>query len=254
MNLRIRTYGDGPRGVLALHCALAHGGEWAGLNLPGVTLTAPDLPGHGGSPDWAGADYHTDCTRAALGLMDAPMDLIGHSSGATIALRMALERPDLVQTLTLIEPVLFAAARAAGSPAYADHATRFAPVALALHDHDLTAAAAAFHGVWGVGAFAALPPEMRDYMAARMPLIAALNPALVLDTGRLLGSYRLESLGIPVLLMEGDRSPPVIAAIHDELQRRLPQVTRIVVPGAAHMLPLTHTAQVRAAIAAHQEG
>jgi lipase len=247
VSLRIRTYGDAPR-MLALHCALAHGGEWAGL---GLGVMAPDLPGHGGSPDWVGTDYHTDCTRAVLEMMDQPMDVIGHSSGATIALRVALERPELVRTLTLIEPVLFAAARAAGSPAYADHLARFAPVMQGFAARDMMAAAAAFHGVWGAGAFAALPPEMRASMAARMPLIAALNPALTDDTGGLLGPYRLESLGLPVLLLEGARSPPVIAAIHDELARRLPQVSRVVVPGAAHMLPVTHTAEVRAAIAAH---
>jgi lipase len=252
VSLRIRTYGDGPRPVLALHCALAHGGAWAGLNLPGVTLTAPDLPGHGGSPDWKGTDYHTDCTRAVLGLMDAPMDIVGHSSGAAIALRMALERPDLVRTLTLIEPVLFAAARAADAPAFKDHLVQHAVVVRALRDNDWQAAAVAFHTTWGTGPFTAQSAAVQAYMAARMPLIAALDPALSDDTGGLLSPYRLESLGVPVLLLEGAQSPPVIAAIHDELQRRLPQVTRRVIPRAAHMLPLTHTAQVSAAIAAHQ--
>jgi lipase len=235
--------------MLALHCALAHGGEWAGLGLP---VIAPDLPGHGGSPDWVGTDYLTDCTRAVLGLMDAPMDVVGHSSGAVIALRVALERPDLVRSLTLIEPVLFAAARAAGSAAYADHVARFAPVVQAFRDGDMTAAAAAFHGIWGAGSFAAQSPEVRGYMAARMPLIAAMNRDLTEDTGGLLGPYRLESLGVRVLLIEGDQSPPVIAAIHDELERRLPQAARVIVPGAAHMLPFTHAAEVAAAIARHQ--
>lgn len=248
MTLRLRTYGDAPR-MLALHCALAHGGAWAGL---GLGILAPDLPGHGGSPDWVGTDYHTDCTRAVISLMDGPMHVVGHSSGAVIALRVALERPELVRTLTLIEPVLFAAARAAGSPTFADHVARFAPVALAFADGDMMAAAAAFHGVWGVGTFSALPPDARAYMAARMPLIAAMNATLTDDAAGVLGPWRLESLGIPVLLLEGDKSPPVIAAIQDELARRLPQVTRVIVPGAAHMLPVTHAAPVAAAIAAHQ--
>jgi lipase len=178
--------------------------------------------------------------------------VVGHSSGAVIALRVALERPELVRTLTLIEPVLFAAARAADAPAYADHVTRFAPVMRAFADGDMMAAAAAFHGVWGSGAFAAQSPDVRAYMAARMPLIAAMNGGLTDDSGGVLSYMRLESLGIPVLLIEGDQSPPVIAAIHDELARRLPQVTRVAVPGAAHMLPLTHAAQVAAAIVAHQ--
>jgi lipase len=248
VTLRIRTFGGAPR-MVALHCALAHGGAWAGLGLP---VLAPDLPGHGGSPDWVGTDYQTDCTRAVLALMDGPMAVVGHSSGAVIALRVALERPELVRSLTLIEPVLFAAARAAGSPAFADHLQQFAPVAQAFADGDMMAAAAAFHGVWGVGTFAALPTDARAAMAARMPLIAAMNGALTEDNGGLLTYMRLESLGIPVLLLEGDKSPPVIAAIQDELERRLPQVKRQVIAGAAHMLPITHAVPVAAAIKAHQ--
>jgi lipase len=62
---------------------------------------------------------------------------------------------------------------------------------------------------------------------------------------------RLESLGVPVLLIEGGASPPVIGAIHAELARRLPMATRLSVAGAGHMVPITHPEPVAAAIAAH---
>lgn len=39
--------------------------------------------------------------------------------GGPVALRIALERPELVRSLTLVEPVIFAAAKAAQDPAYA---------------------------------------------------------------------------------------------------------------------------------------
>jgi lipase len=38
-----------------------------------------------------------------------PVDVIGHSFGGTVALRLAVERPDLVRSLVLIEPVFVAA-------------------------------------------------------------------------------------------------------------------------------------------------
>jgi lipase len=254
MTLHLRSFGEGPRPAVALHCSLAQGGVWAGVaaGLPGVTMLAPDLPGHGRSPDWDGtSDFHSLTTREVLAVMGGPCDLIGHSFGATVALRIALERPELVRTLTLVEPVLFAAARAAGSPAFRDYLTQNAAFADLYRAGNKRAAAEAFQAVWGGGvALSALPAHLQDYIVQRIDLIVAGHPALEGDSAGLLAHGRLESLGIPVLLVEGGTSPSVIGAIQDELARRLPQVTRIVVPGAAHMVPITHPAPVAAAIAA----
>ncbi len=54
-----------------------------------------------------------------------------------------------------------------------------------------------------------------------------------------------------MLLLEGERSPPVIGAILGALGARLPRAVRTRIAGAAHMAPATHPAQVGAAIAAH---
>lgn len=255
MTLHVRRFGEG-REVLALHCSLAHGGAWAGVaaHLPGVTLVAPDLPGHGRSRHWDGrSDLHSLTTWECLDLLpEGTVDLVGHSFGASVALRMALERPETVRTLTLIEPVLFAAARAAGNPAWRQNVQALQPFARALAAGDRNGAAAAFQMVWGAGLpFGDLPAPQRDYIAARIHLIAAVDEMLQTDAAGLLAWGRLEGLGVPVLLIEGETSPPVIAAIQSELARRLPQVTRAVVPGAGHMSPLTHPAEVAALIAAH---
>lgn len=255
MTLHVRRFGSG-REILALHCSLAHGGAWSAVaaHLPAMTVVAPDLPGHGRSPDWDGrADLHTLTTRECLALLPGgPVDLIGHSFGATVALRMALERPEAIRTLTLIEPVLFAAARGAGDPAWAQNRKALQPFADCMAAGDRPGAAAAFQSVWGTGdLFADLPASQRDYLAARIHLIPATNPTLDEDAAGLLAWGRLEGLGLPVLLVEGAASPPVIAAIQTELARRLPQVTRAVVPGAGHMAPITHPAEVAALVAAH---
>lgn len=245
-----RHWGQGPRQMLALHCSLAHAGAWAGLaaQLPGgICLTAPDLPGHGRSDPWLGTeDLHSVATRMATALADqigGPLDLIGHSFGATIALRLALERPDLVQRLILIEPVLFAAAQAVNAPEFLAFAAEYQAVDAAMEDHP-EQAAALFHGRWGVGAFAALPEAQRAYMTARMPLVRAQNPVLLQDVAQMLAPGRLEALARPTLLIEGGDSPPVIAAIHRALADRLPMARRHVVAGAGHMLPITHPAEV----------
>lgn len=250
-----REYGAGAQTALALHCSLAHSGAFAGLaaKLPALRLIAPDLAGHGRSPDWDGrGDYHAEVTRDVLALLvqecAGPVPLIGHSFGATVALRAAMERPDAVSALVLIEPVLFCAARSAGGPAYAVHQAAQAGFEVAFRDGDLRGAAAEFQAVWGAQVFDALPVAQQDYIAARIPLVVAANATLNEDAAGMLVYGRLESLGIPVLLLQGDQSPPVIDAIHTELARRLPQVQRARVAGAGHMLPVSHAADCASVI------
>jgi pimeloyl-ACP methyl ester carboxylesterase len=257
--LHLHRFGTGPRPVLALHCSLAHGGAWRAVapHLAGCRLLAPDLPGHGASPDWTGpGDCHAATTRAVLPLLESlahgdPVDLLGHSFGATVALRLALERPELVRSLMLVEPVLFAAARSAEAPEHAAWLVQAAPYRAALAEANAALAADLFQALWGAVPLARLPPRQRAYIIDRMALIAAQEPALAEDTGGLLAWQRLEGLGLPVLLVEGALSPPIIGAIQTELARRLPMVSRVTIAGAGHMLPLTHPEALAAALRPH---
>lgn len=245
------------RPLLALHCSLAHAGAWAGLaaRLRGVTVTALDQPGHGLAADWDGAaDLHDLTTEIATGLAGTlgggqPIDLIGHSFGATVCLRIALERPDLVRSLTLVEPVIFAAARAA--PAFAAFKDGHAAFYRAL-ETDREDAATMFHAVWGTGEpLADLTERQRRYIVDRIHLIRAQDGSLMADSAGLLRPGRLEAARMPVLLVEGSDSPAVIDAIHRELAARLPQVSRLIVPGARHMVPMTHPDILARALQAH---
>lgn len=259
----VRTWErGGDRAVLALHCSLAHAGAWSGLaeRLQGIALTAFDQPGHGRASDWDGReDLHSLTTRTTILLAEhlgkaAPIDLLGHSFGATVALRVALERPDLVRSLVLVEPVLFAAAHAAEHPAYKPFCARHLQVTQALRDAGREAAAALFHADWGTGeTFYDLPERQQRYIIDRIHLIAAQNDALLHDSAGLLAYLRLEALGVPVLLVEGAQSPPIIDAVQEELARRLPQARRLIVPGAGHMVPITHPDIVAHAVQAHLE-
>ena len=250
-----RKMGDDGRPVVALHCALAQSGTFSGLSaaLPALCLIAPDFPGHGKSAEWDGrGDYHDEATRvvrALLARMPGPVALIGHSFGATVALRIALDVPEAVSALVLFEPVLFCAARSAGGPAYADHIAAHAGFGAALRAGDNRTAAAAFQAMWGTGqAFEDMPAAHQDYIAARIALIEAQNPALNADAAGMLAYGRLEAVGGPGLLVQGEHSPPIIEAINSELARRLPQVSRATVAGAGHMLPVTHAADCAALV------
>ncbi len=203
-----------------------------------IDLRGFDMPGHGRSDDWQpqpdGPDYHTAVTRLAAAMIDRPMDLIGHSFGATVALRIAVAAPDAIRSLTLIEPVLFAA-----RPDPAQDAMD-ARMAAMLDDGQDDAAMAAFLSVWGAQEPDRLPPEARAQMVRQIRLVAATGDALRHDSARILREGGLEQVDAPVLLIQGADSPAVIGGIIDALADRLPDVGRATVPGAGHMAPLTH--------------
>lgn len=105
---------DGPL-VLCLHGILEHGAAWDGVATAladqGYHVIAPDLRGHGRSahagPDggYQLLDFLGDLDRltAALG---APVVLVGHSMGAVLGAILTSLRPERVQRLVLVEPVV----------------------------------------------------------------------------------------------------------------------------------------------------
>lgn len=245
-----RTWERGAdRPVLALHCSLAHAGAWGGLAeaLTGITLTGFDQIGHGRAPAWDGiTDLHDEATADAIAMAEMlgqgqPIDFFGHSFGGTVALRVALIRPDLVRSLMLVEPVIFAAARVSGAAAWGPFQASHTKVARLVAKGRLREAATLFHGFWGTGEpLEALPERAQAYITDRIPLIPAQNRVLLEDAAGLLRPDGLEAIRVPVLLVEGAQSPAVIAANHAELARRLPSVQRVSIVGAGHMVPLTH--------------
>lgn len=251
--MSVRIWGpEGAPPVLLLHCTLASGNAWKRLARRlrhRYRLVAPDMVGHGqGPPGDPSRDYHDQATEHALQFLPAdPVHLVGHSVGATVALRMAIEAPGRIRSLTLIEPVLFAAAPA-GPETSANVRTlgRMGPL---IAQGDSRGAARVFLSVWGSGEdFDELPEGQAARMAAQMWMIPAQRAALHDDAARLIP--RLGQVACPVLLMEGSRSPPVIGRILDRLEAGLPESRRTRIHGAGHMVPVTHPDDGAAAIGA----
>ncbi|MCI2395268.1 alpha/beta hydrolase [Aliiroseovarius sediminis] len=244
--------GQGAREALLVHCSLAHSGAWRGVERvlsEQLKMLALDLPGHGRSADWDGVgDYQDTSVHIAEALLNrettGPVDLIGHSYGGTIAMRLAQRNPARVRSLTMFEPVFFSAAR--NHPAYAENtALMNGPFAQAVQDGDRMEAARLFNMLWGRdAAWQSLPLSQREDMARRIHLIPAGKPVTHDDIHGQLAPGALERLDVPVLLMEGARSPALISAVHDALEARLPNVRRHVIDGAGHMAPVTHPIQV----------
>ncbi len=105
-----REFGGVGKPLIVLHGLLGSSRNWqsAGVALAekGYRVVALDLRNHGSSP-WA-----EDCSYPAMAedvkvFLDqqkwGPVHLLGHSMGGKVAMRVAVERPDLVSRLTVVD-------------------------------------------------------------------------------------------------------------------------------------------------------
>ena len=242
----VRYAGSGEPAVL-LHCSLAHSGAWGGV-MAGLAdrlaMVAIDLPGHGETefdPALDIQDQACETTIAVLERMDGPAHLIGHSFGATVALRCAVTRPDLVASLSMYEPVYFSLLAAGNPAAYAREMVESEAFSKHLLAGDRMQAAEAFLDRWGShGGFHAMPEAQQKYMLRTIPMILENTHSVIEDR---VGPVTLENIGgieAPCLLMQGGRSPETIRFLNDLLEAALPNVERQVFQTTAHMGPISH--------------
>lgn len=108
--LVVRELGGAGAPLVVLHGLLGSARNWqsAGVALAehGYRVLAPDLRNHGASP------WGEDCSYAAMAadvaaLLDrlalGPVHLLGHSMGGKTAMRLVMNRPDLVARLTVVD-------------------------------------------------------------------------------------------------------------------------------------------------------
>jgi len=248
--------GHGVRRALFIHCTLGDVGTWAGVQAAledKLAMTVFDRPGHGKSAAWDGLGgalgLHRLTTQIAGRLIDKRADVIGHSYGATVALRLAMDRPELVRSLTLIEPPLFPLAE--GRPGHAAYMAAMAGFGDALAAGERARAAQIFNDAVNPDAlWPDLAERVRDRLAAHIHLVGDEAAVPMEDAAGLGAPGRLEALRVPVLLVEGSTTPPVFREVQATLAARLPKARRTVVIGAGHMAPLTHPENVAAEIAA----
>lgn len=244
--------------VILLHAAGGNRRQWRALieRLAGrYRVFAPDLGGHGDTGPWPAGpsrlgDY-APVINALIGLAGAHRaHLVGHSHGGAIAGIHALDQPQTVTTLTLIEPMLThllgqSDERAAWKEAHSQATLHQEAVAAGRLDET----AEAFIPYWtGRAAWKSMPSDRKAAIVRSMPGIAEFWRAQFAETQPL---SAFAAMVPPALLLSGAATPAPARAIIRLLQGAMPSATVVEVPGAGHMVPLTHGDAVNAAIEAH---
>jgi pimeloyl-ACP methyl ester carboxylesterase len=82
--------------------------SWSPVRFDGRRVLTVDLRGHGRSPvpadGYRPADYARDLAAVVRASGLAPVVAVGHSMGGQVVVRLALDHPDLVRALVVVDP------------------------------------------------------------------------------------------------------------------------------------------------------
>ncbi len=246
-----RVLGQGPCAALALHCNLGHSGAFRAMGTALddlLTIAAPDMPGHGRSaPYQAGTLTGQPMLEAILARITAPVHVIGHSYGGLLALRLAIERPDLVRSLSLYEPVTMLAARNLSPELVAHNHAHMSRVNELAQAGDPEAAVRLFVEAWGDGTpWERLPQETRALFASQIGFVNDSQKDVLEDVGNVIA--RLGQVAAPTVVMDGAQSPGIMRPVCDAVAAAVQNGRRVTIAGAGHMGAITHADEVAAEV------
>ena len=248
--------------VLLLHSSASSSAQWRSLTETlqnSHRVLAPDLYGYGETDPWPGQGPFSLSDEAALvnailARSSGPIHLVGPSYGGAVALRFAVQQPERLRSLTLIEPVAFHLIRdtppdGTDSALFLEVMEIAALVRRATASGDYRGAMARFVEYWnGHDAWAQTKPEVRAAIARRMPKVALDFWATTTETTP---RAAFRQIAVPTLVLRGARSPQPTRCIAELVADNLPEGRLQTIDGAGHMLPLTHKEAVNAAVAEH---
>jgi pimeloyl-ACP methyl ester carboxylesterase len=216
--------------VLLLHPGIGDSRAWApqvaALAAAGHRPIAPDLPGYGTEPLRPGRLSYVE---HVAGLLEGPAAVVGCSLGGRVALELAVERPELVERLILVNTALpgwewSSEVQAAGGAE--DEA---------LDRGDLDAAAEA--NLFWLGPNATEPVRQlvremtRRNFELVLPVYEQVEPVPVEPPA----NERLGEIRAPTLIVLGGEDVPDMEEIARVLEQGIPDTRRVTIAGAGHV-------------------
>lgn len=196
-------------------------------------VVAVDLPGHGGSPLPPGRLTIEGMARDVAALLapmgEEPAHVVGLSLGACVALRLALQSPARVHTLTLVNP--FARVQPSGPGDLARLALRLLLLGTAPME-TVAAHVARRLFPW---------PEQRELYDSAVASLAATPRRAYLAAMRALARFdargQVAAIRQPTLIVAGDRDTMVPLAAKSALAGAIPGARLLVIPASGHATP-----------------
>lgn len=231
--------------VVLVHSSVSGNRQWRALGdalADRYRVLAINLFGYGDTTAWPGNTSQSLYAQASLifalpGVADGPLHLVGHSFGASVALKTALLLDRQVKKLVLIEPNPFSMLRQQGridafleSRALRDHVKCFGSLG------DWEQVAERFADYWlGQGAWAAMPEKRRAAFAAALPpnfyeWDAVMNEETTLE--------QWKSVAADTLVLSDPRTRRPIREIVEIFAAACPHWTFQPLDGAGHMAAL----------------
>ncbi|PJK28007.1 alpha/beta fold hydrolase [Minwuia thermotolerans] len=249
--LTYRLAGSGPVRVLMIHGGAATSGVWAKVVSKlgeGYEVILPNLLGYEGSGPRptqrpARSRPNAEALAALVAETGAPDIIVGHSTGAHVALDMAVNLDAPAKRLLFLEPAILDVLRLAGdqetfSWAEAHFLNSVAP---AWRRGEPGVVGKMLDGWCGEGAFARLPKPAQAYMEAQPgdcadEIEATFQPDFSADD--------LTAFERPVDVVYGDSGSGLSPAIARALAALLPDCRSHSLTGADHNLVVTHGSEI----------
>jgi pimeloyl-ACP methyl ester carboxylesterase len=241
--------------VVLLHSGAGETRDWRRFRaeLPaGYRCAAIDFYGCGSTPPWPGPapltiDDQAHLVATLARSIGVPVHLCGHSYEGAIALRLAVTHPELVRTLSLIEPQCYLLLRETGDPLFEESESRWTSICAALEQGEPERGWRQFIDFYsGEGFWDRLRPEVRARFLAVSPVerwaVLFSNPTTIDDVRR---------LQVPTLVLCGEKTTSTERRMCEIIVNATPRAALGILPAAGHMSPITHPKEVAGSVARH---
>lgn len=248
----------GGRPLALLHSGGSSGTQWTKIAealAPTYRSIAPDFLGFGATQPWPEPgslthDLQADLVAAVLEAEGvASADVVGHSYGGGVAIRLALRRPDLVRSLLLIEPILPALLKEAGDSLHAE------AVAVGRAFIEAVDAGRPEQG-WqrfidsrnGAGTWAKMSERSRERFLVQSQQT---REGFLSNFANRTTLAEVAAVAVPTTVACSEHAIAPDRRLSEILAATIPGARSATIPDAGHMAPLTHPERVTEIVGEH---